>query len=106
MRNDMLPILTGLLLDEKNTLTLSELCRACAVHAEWIMELVDEGVLEPVNPGSGQWCFPAVSLQRALTIQRLQRDLGVNLAGAALVMELMDEIHSLRTRLQIVEHER
>ncbi|HHL45361.1 MAG TPA: MerR family transcriptional regulator [Gammaproteobacteria bacterium] len=106
MRNDMLPVLTGLLLDEENTLTLSELCRACAVHAEWVMELVDEGVLEPVNPGAGQWYFPAISLQRALTIQRLQRDLGINLAGAALVMELMDEIHSLRTRLQTVEHER
>lgn len=105
MRNEMLPILTGVLLDEENTVTLSELCRACAVHAEWIMELVDEGVLEPLSPGSGQWQFPAVSLQRALTIRHLQQDLGVNLAGAALVMELMDEIHSLRTRLRIVEHE-
>jgi len=106
MNNEMLPILTGVLLDEENTVTLSELCRACAVHAEWIMELVDEGVLEPVTPpDSGQWHFPAVSLQRALTIRHLQQDLGINLAGAALVMELMDEIHSLRTRLRVVEYE-
>ncbi len=105
MKNEMLPVLNGVLLDEENTLTLNELCDAWAVHAERIMELVDEGVLEPVNPGSRQWRFPAISLQQVLTIQRLQRDLGVNLAGAALVMELMEEIHSLRARLQAMEHE-
>ncbi len=105
MRNEMLPVLTGVLLDEENTITLAELCRACAVHAEWIMQLVDEGVLEPVATRANRYRFPAISLQRALTIRRLQRDLGVNLAGAALVMELLEEIRTLRTRLQIMEHE-
>ncbi|HFC54008.1 MAG TPA: MerR family transcriptional regulator, partial [Gammaproteobacteria bacterium] len=78
MSNEMLPVLTGMLLDEENTVTLAELCHACAVHAEWILELVDEGVLEPVTTPAGQYRFPAVSLQRALTIRHLQRDLGIN----------------------------
>ena len=106
MSNEMLPVLTGTLLDEENTVTLAELCHACAVHAEWILELVDEGVLEPVTTPASQYRFPAVCLQRALIIRRLQCDLGINLAGAALVMDLMDEINSLRARLQIAEHER
>ncbi len=103
MTNEMLPVLTGMVLDEENTLTLGELCHACAVHAEWIIELVDEGILEPEGSGIDQWRFPAVSLQRVLVVQRLQGDLGVNLAGAALVMELMDEIRSLRSRLRALE---
>ncbi len=102
----MLPVMTGMLLDEENTVTLAELCHACAVHAEWILELVDEGVLEPMSGPAGRYRFPAVSLQRALTVRHLQRDLGINLAGAALVMDLMDEIRVLRARLRIVEHER
>jgi len=106
MTNELLPVLTGMVLDEENTLTLGELCHACAVHAEWIIELVDEGILDPVSTGgSGQWRFPAIALQQALTIQRLQRDLGINLAGAALVMELMEEIDTLRSRLRALEHE-
>ncbi len=105
MKNEILPVLTGMVLDEENTLTLGELCNACAVHAEWIIELVDEGILEPANPGMGPWRFPAIALHRVHVVQRLQRDLGINLAGAALVMELMEEIESLRSRLRALEHE-
>ncbi len=103
MNNEILPILEGILLDEENTVTLAELCRACSVHAEWVAELVDEGVLEPLGVEYGQWRFPAVSMQRAMTVRHLQQDLGVNLAGAALVVELIEEIDTLRTRLQAIE---
>ncbi len=106
MKNELLPVLTGMVLDEENTLSLGELCHACAVHAEWIIELVDEGILEPVDTTvAGQWRFPAIALQRVLAVQRLQRDLGINLAGAALVMDLMEEINTLRSRLQALDYE-
>ncbi len=106
MNNELLPVLTGMVLDEETTLTMGELCHACAVHAEWIIELVDEGILDPVESSrSGQWRFPAIALQRVHIVQRLQRDLGVNLAGAALVMDLMDEIEWLRSRLRALDHE-
>ncbi|RYG63263.1 MerR family transcriptional regulator, partial [bacterium] len=55
-----------------------------------IVELVDEGVLEPES----------LSLQRARLALRLQRDLGVNVAGTALVIELLERIASLERRLQ------
>jgi chaperone modulatory protein CbpM len=34
---------------------------------------------------------------------RLQRDLGVNPAGAALALELLDELESLRVQLKAME---
>jgi len=100
MRKD---ILTGLLLDEESSLTLGELSRACMMHAEWIVELVDEGILEPGGNDASHWCFPGSSLQRARRVMHLQQDLGINLAGAALVLDLMDEIEELRTRLRVME---
>ncbi len=50
-------ILTAFLLDEESFLTLGELSRACMVHAEWIIELVDEGVLEPSGCDAVHWRF-------------------------------------------------
>lgn len=98
-------ILTGLLLDEEATLTLGELSRACTVHAEWIIELVDEGILEPTGDDIAHWCFSGPSLHRARTTMRLQRDLDINLAGAALVLDLIDEVETLRSRLHALNQE-
>lgn len=91
--------LSGVLLDEQTELSLSELCNACSSHAEWVIELVEEGVLEPIGHTRSQWRFSAISLQRAHTAMRLQRDLDINLAGVALALDLLDEIEALRTRL-------
>ncbi len=97
-------ILNGLLLDEHNELSLNDLCRACSSSAEWIIELVEEGVLEPIVYQQTQWRFSANSLQRAHTAMRLQRDLSINLAGVALALDLLDEIRTLESRLHCIEN--
>ena len=92
-------ILTGILLDERAELTLNELSRACSISSEWVIELVDEGVLEPIGKEQAHWRFSGTSLLRARTAMRLQRDLNINLAGVALALDLMKEIETLRDRL-------
>ena len=89
-------LLNGLVLDEQAELTLGELCHACSRHAEWVLQLVEEGILEPAGRNPAQWRFSGTSLHRAHIAMRLQRDLDVNLAGVALALDLMDEIESLR----------
>jgi len=96
-------ILNGILLDEHTEVSLNDLCRACSSSAEWIIELVSEGVLEPINYQQTQWRFTGVSLQKAQTAARLQRDLGINTAGIALALQLLDEIETLRARLECLE---
>ena len=93
-------ILEGLLIDEQSRISLVEVCRACSRHAEWVIELVEEGVLEPVGRSPDQWRFPPAALQRALVAARLQHDLGINLAGVALALDLLDEINALRSQLR------
>jgi chaperone modulatory protein CbpM len=88
------------ILEEQTQLTLADLCRACAVHEAQIIELVDFGVLEPQGREPARWIFVGASLHRARMALRLQRDLDMDLAGAALALELLDEIASLRTRLR------
>ena len=95
--------LTGIVLDEHYELTVTEICRACSGTQEWVTELVAEGVLEPVAAQSGEWRFAGTSLTRARTAMRLQRDLGLNLAGVALALDMLDEIENLRARLRRFE---
>lgn len=89
----------GIVIEESVEISTGELCQACTVRREWLIELVEEGVLEPHGAAPEQWRFPAESLRRALIVRRLQRDLGLNLAGAALALELLEENEAIRSRL-------
>lgn len=84
------------------TLTLGQLCRSAGVHAEWVTLLVEEGVIEP-EPRQARWVFSSVYLPRVHSAARLQRDLGLDMPGIALALELMDEIGELRRRLDALE---
>jgi len=81
-------------------LTLDGLCRVCAVQTEFVMTLLEEGVAQPAE---GQrpdtWRFSEVQVRRVTVAWRLQRDLGVNPAGAALALQLLDEMETLRAQL-------
>jgi chaperone modulatory protein CbpM len=92
-------ILSGYIIEEETRLTLRQLCDACAGRAEYIIELVDEGFIEPSGVEKSHWCFNGISIKRVQKAKRLQHDLGINLAGVALAIELIDEIDFLRSRL-------
>ena len=96
-------ILSGILLDEHSQLSLAELCRACDLHADALLEMVEEGLLEPAGRDPARWRFPATALPQVRMALRLQRDLGVNTAGAALAVELLEEVERLRMRLEVLE---
>ena len=85
-------------------MTLPELCRLCRVHAEWIVELVDEGILEPEGSESTDWRFSTISITRVRTAWRLHRDLGINPAGIAVALNLLEEREELQVRVQRLEH--
>jgi chaperone modulatory protein CbpM len=86
--------------DETAELTLVEICRACAVEAGFIVELVSEGALAPSGPEPETWRFTYTHVRRVRVASHLQRDLGINPAGAALALELLEKIDVLRARLR------
>jgi chaperone modulatory protein CbpM len=96
-------VLTGYVLDESVTLTLTEVCIACRVEEAQIIELVEEGIIEP-DLRRRDWVFSSVQLSRAGRALRLQRDLDINAAGVALVLDLLEELEALRARLGAGSH--
>lgn len=80
-------------------LTLSELCHFCDADDAWVVDLVDHGVLEPDGRSIEDWTFRAVHIARAKKARRLYLDLGINIEGIALILELLEERDTLRRQL-------
>jgi chaperone modulatory protein CbpM len=91
--------LTGAIFEETALLTVKDLSRMCAVDERHIVEFVEEGVLSVVEIDTAEWHFTGAALRRARLALRLERDLELNLAGVALALELMEELHALRREL-------
>jgi chaperone modulatory protein CbpM len=84
-------------------LTLSDMSRGCGVSAENIVVLVAEGLLSPHGRRRSDWLFDANDLVRARCALRIQQDLGVNGAGAALAVELVEELQRLQRKVRFLE---
>lgn len=95
--------LHGTLLDDETLFSLHEFCHACGVRSELIIEMVDEGVLHPGGNAPEDWCFRGSAVTRAQKALRLSRDLSVNWPGAALALDLLEELEQLRARLRRLE---
>lgn len=95
--------ITGIVLDESTSVTLGELCRGCGISAEFVFNLVAEGLLEPAGRDPTRWRFPAEDVTRVQAALRLQRDMELNLPGAALALDLLDEVQRLRSRVRTLE---
>jgi chaperone modulatory protein CbpM len=96
-------LLRGQLIDEETLITVDELCRHCTLKVEEVIAFVQEGILDPSDDvvrveRVETWQFHISSVKRVSTVVHLQRDLGVNLAGAALALELLDRIAELEYR--------
>ena len=102
-KNELLSLLSGEVLEEEVELTLAELCMACQLPAEQVFCLVDEGVVEPLGRDPLSWRFRSISVRRVRCARRLEQDLGVNVAGAALALDLLEELEWLRARLHRLE---
>jgi chaperone modulatory protein CbpM len=73
----------------------------CGVDVEFVERLVELGVISS-HPG-GERVFACEVTLRVGKFVRLQRDLGVNPEGAALIVELLDRIDALEHRLRHFE---
>ena len=102
MMASKLSLLHCQVVDEDLQLSLAELCRACGTEHEVVVQLVEHGVLQPQGAMPAAWTFSGPSLERARVALRLLHDLELNLPGAALAVELLDEIARLQRELQML----
>jgi chaperone modulatory protein CbpM len=91
-------------LDASGPVTLRELCYACDIDADYVIEYIEVGVIEPEQGRHpSEWRFPPQSLARLQRAVRLRRDLSVEPQGAALALDLLEELDELRRRVRMLE---
>ena len=92
--------LSGFIFDESTEITFIELIEVCGIEPKLVGDMIDEGILEPLSDHRDNQSFSYSSIRRTRTVIHLQRDLGLNLAGAALALELLDQISNLQAQLR------
>lgn len=90
---------SGHVVEEDVQFTFVQLCQACGATEAQLSTLVFEGVLEPDGQRIHEWRFQGATLRRARVALRLTRDLEINPAGVALVLDMLDEIETLRAQV-------
>jgi len=88
--------LSGEIVEETIVLSVTDLSRMMSVEERHIVELVEEGVLSVLQIDASEWRFSGAALRRARIALSLERDLGVNLPGVALALDLLEELERLR----------
>jgi chaperone modulatory protein CbpM len=78
--------------------SLNELCEVCTLSSEKLNEFIDYGIIHPKYSLQHEQVFNMQDLQRVKTALRLQHDLEINMAGIALVLDLLDQVDELRAR--------
>ncbi|HTX52269.1 MAG TPA: chaperone modulator CbpM [Candidatus Baltobacteraceae bacterium] len=73
------------------------LAEAAGITPTRLARLVRLGLIEPIHPGSDE--FTAAEALRLKRMLRLHRDLGVNLTGAAIIVDLVARLESLEAQL-------
>jgi chaperone modulatory protein CbpM len=91
------------LLSEGDWIGTTEICQLCWLDLGAVMELAELGVVAPRGTLPGEWQIPATALPRLRVIGRLMRDLGVNVSGAALALELLEAQRELERRIRTLE---
>ena len=82
-----------------------EVCLVCDLDGERLHEWVAEGVIRPRGGSIGTWRFSARQLHRARIARRLQCDLAIDTTGLPLVLDLVEELRSLRARVRVLERQ-
>ena len=85
---------------EPEQLTLETLAAYAGVHPARIAYFVDYGLLEPSARTGTQWLFDPACIARLRTIERLRLDLGANLAGIAVILDLLDRLTALQREVE------
>lgn len=90
-------------LDERETITVAELSRVCALSAVELDELVEYGALVPLQEVPQAMLFSADWVMPLRAAGKLRRDFDLDLFSVAILLEYLHRIEGLERQLRSME---
>jgi DNA-binding transcriptional MerR regulator len=84
---------------EYSLLTLEQLSDSAELQPELVEKFVKHGLIEPAGDQAPRMLFHISCVERLRRITRLRRDLRVNLAGIAVILEMRQHIEELQKEM-------
>lgn len=95
-------LIEAVLLDSKTTYTFIEVCHFCQLTEAELKDWMAHGLLgDDVSESIESIQFNQEMLQRIRAAYRLHHELEINLQGVILVLNLLDELESIRDELAV-----
>jgi DNA-binding transcriptional MerR regulator len=82
--------------DERKHLTLDLLASRSGLHPRLVELYVECGLLEPIEWEGARLLFDPSAIPRLRLIARLRKTLGLNVAGVAVTLDLIDRLRALK----------
>lgn len=96
-------VVTGVVVgDHVSQISFLDICHHYAIPEDMLLELLEYGLISEIVHPTKETMLTQQHLQRILSAHRLQQDLEVNIHGAILALELMDEVKELQRQLDIL----
>src|SRR5882724_6923927 len=76
----------------RDLLPLEDVASRSGVHPELVHRFIDLGLIEPVETPSTAVMLEPEAVHRIRVIERLRCDLGINLQGIGVILELLDRL--------------
>ncbi|USQ14880.1 molecular chaperone [Legionella lytica] len=95
-------ILVGVIIEETKTFTYTEVCHKYNIPKQLLSEMMEHGLFSNASTELEQLKLNQKELHKIESAFRLHCDLGINLPGVVLAIELLEKIEKLNDELDIM----
>lgn len=81
-------------------LAFTQIVEMTGLGNETLLELIEYEWISPVQTGDGHLLFQSKDLYRLKKLARLCRDLEISAAGGSIIVDLLERIEHLETRIE------
>jgi len=92
--------------DDRGVFMISVAAELADMHPQTLRMYEQRGLIEPKRSPKGTRLYSHEDVQRLRRIQQMTAELGLNLAGVELVLELEEQLERTRRRVAVLERRR
>jgi MerR family transcriptional regulator, heat shock protein HspR len=92
-------------MDDRGRYMISVAAELVGMHPQTLRIYEQKGLVRPTRTAGNTRLYSDADLERLRLIQQLTTELGLNLAGVEMVLQLEDQLRRMQRRLQRMERE-